>query len=46
MMITVALNHQENGSHLERISKIKKHTDKYNWNRIDFLFSKKRLGKI
>ena len=45
-MITVALNHQEIGSHLERISKIKKHTDKYNWNRINFLFQRKDWEKF
>ena len=45
-MITVALNHQKIGSHLERISKIKKHTDKYNWNRINFLFQRKDWEKF
>ena len=34
--ITVALNHHEVGCHPERISKIKKYTSKYNWNRINF----------
>ena len=29
--ITVALNHQEIGSHPERISKIRPHINKYNW---------------
>ena len=34
--ITVALNHQEIGFHLERISKIKHYTSKYNSNCIKF----------
>ena len=34
--ITVALNHQEIGCHPETISKILKHTDKYNWKNINF----------
>ena len=45
-VITVALNHQEIGSHLESISKIKKHTDKYNWNRIKFLSRRKDWEKF
>ena len=35
--ITVALSHNEIYNHLERISNIKKHTHKYNWNNINFL---------
>ena len=46
MMITVALNHQEIGSHLERINKIKKYTHKYNWNCINFLFQRKDWEKF
>ena len=34
--ITVAFNHQEIGYHPETISKILKHTDKYNWKNINF----------
>ena len=34
--ITVALNHQEIGSHSERISKILKYIDKHNWKNINF----------
>ena len=34
--ITVAFNHQEIGCHSERISKIKKHTSKYNWKDVNF----------
>ena len=45
-VITVALNHQEIGSHLESINKIKKHTDKYNWNRIKFLSQRKDWEKF
>ena len=34
--LTVALNHQNIGKNLQRISKIKPFTDQYNWNKIDF----------
>ena len=34
--VTVALNHNERGSHPERINKIIPYISKYNWNRINF----------
>ena len=33
---TVALNHEETGNHIERITKVKPFIGKYNWGRINF----------
>ena len=41
-----ALNHQEIGNHLERISNIKPFIDKYNWKGIDFPVGIKDWGKF
>ena len=44
--VTVALNHDKIGKHPERIKKIKLFTNKYNWERINFLSEKDNWKKI
>ena len=44
--VPVALNHEEIGKQLERMSKIKPLIDKYNWKDINYPSGRKRLVKI
>ena len=44
--IIVALDHEEIGKHLERITKIKPFTDKYNWEEINYSWEKDDVKKF